>query len=151
MSVQWSPGGGWFAHYGEKGRTHRGDRCTPTSWISNGVTVTCRPVAVIDPEDADIVEHLLGLVYESDHALTCGSGSCNRDTLAAALREFANPTPAIEEPQGLGAVVEDAEGARWIRADASRMPWVSRFGGNLNQQRWSGLNPVRVLSEGVTP
>ena len=76
---------------------------------------------------------------------------CIADQIEAQTR------PAIEEPKGLGAVVEDREGFRWIRSqDASKdtssvRPWLREDDRVLAQKwsTWDDLNVVRVLSEGV--
>ncbi len=107
-----------------------------------------RRLAVIDPEDREQVERLLeSLRGMSFAAHACGSHTC----LSAALRELANPTPPKpEEPTGLGAVVEDAEGNTWVRIGDVDMvaPWTRRLS---FPQEWQHLDAVRVLSEGVTP
>jgi hypothetical protein len=69
-----------------------------------------RPVVVIDPEDREQVERLCsGLLDIHWYG--------NADAMQVALRKFANPTPPKpDEPTGLGAVVEDADGIRWVLA-----------------------------------
>ena len=58
------------------------------------------------------------------------------------------PKPA--EPTGLGAVVEDARGRKWVRADIDREPWFSdeRTGEDC-WRAYADIDAVRVLSEGV--
>lgn len=108
-----------------------------------------RPLAVIDYEDREQVERLLeSLCGMSFAAHACGAFTC----LQAALREFANPTPKVEEPLGLGAVVEDDKGLLWIRQGDDRLgsPWYRRNSPGAAQQRcWAEIKAVRVLSEGV--
>lgn len=68
------------------------------------------------------------------------------------------PTPPKpDEPTGLGAVVEDAMGRRWVRVlhgpahpglIPSEGPWkIERF---TVRELWDGIDVARVLSEGVT-
>ena len=63
------------------------------------------------------------------------------------------PKPKPEEPKGLGAVVKDRNGVRWVRVDPNTDDdvdgaWESEFAPvNL---RWSRIDVVEVLSEGVT-
>lgn len=113
-----------------------------------------RPLVVIDPEDREQVERLARLW--ASHA---GEFDTTPGRMAAALREFANPTPPIEEPTGLGAVVEDAEGRKFVRVADPVDGWMvgkqwQRIGGEISAVRnfgWSDLrNVVRVLSEGVS-
>jgi hypothetical protein len=69
--------------------------------------------------------------------------------MQAALRSLIAP-PKPPEPQGLGAVVEDAEGRRWVRVNAL-IPWPYEKGDT--RVSWTAVAPapVRVLSEGVKP
>jgi hypothetical protein len=123
---------------------HSGSRCTPSTWMADGRFVTCRALMVIDPEDAEQVERLNDALSTS-----CPYGAPHEVVgLRAALREYANPTPRIEEPQGLGAVVEDAAGERWVRHPGMfDRPW---FRPDEPSASWRDLPVVRVLSEGVT-
>ena len=63
------------------------------------------------------------------------------------------PKPKPEEPKGLGAVVKDRSGVRWVHIDPDTDDdvdgaWESEFAPvNL---RWSRIDVVEVLSEGVT-
>jgi hypothetical protein len=106
-----------------------------------------RPLAVLDPEDREQVERLCDLLY-GGHRGDVGI------RVATALRKFANPTPPRpEEPSGLGAVVEDAEGARWVRAGLTRRKaddWRCIEGEHVGYwSEWHNVSAVRVLSEGV--
>jgi hypothetical protein len=115
---------------------------------------TTRPLVVIDPEDRKQVERLYALMWRDERGEvppTADDPIYAEDVqdLTAALREFATPTPPKpDEPQGLGAVVEDAEGERWVRSHPDINPWT--------RPHLSGAYPfakiaaVRVLSEGVT-
>src|SRR5690348_2045025 len=77
---------------------------------------SARPLAVIDPGDREAVRRVLKLFGQQFTAWTPELDS-NVTKLQAALREFANPTPPKpEEPTGLGAVVEDRDGIRWVRS-----------------------------------
>lgn len=66
---------------------------------------------------------------------------------------FAPPKPP--EPTGLGAVVEDADGNTYTRADKGTLPWFTTHkggnGGRCDWTRWDDIPAVRVLSEGVQP
>lgn len=107
----------------------------------------CRPVAVVDPEDVTAVGNLVNFFAFQDQA---GMRSGPIPRMQAALREFAAPTPPRPvEPQGFGAVIEDAEGLRWVRANRIRkFPWETR--GKDGGYTWAGVDAVRVLSEGVS-
>lgn len=119
-------GGGWDPLHEEDGPTYR-------------------PLVVIDPEsDADVARLENAL---EDQGCRVGTG------VRAALREFANPTPPKpDEPQGLGAVVEDDGGGLWIRTAEPRFPWrIDYEGGNGAESTvWEHVAAVRVLPEGVS-
>jgi hypothetical protein len=120
--------------------------------VSGKPDPTDRPLVVIDPEDAEQVNRLADAFCFARWSHIDGSEECDpltRSSMRAALREFANPTPPKpDEPSGLGAVVEDADGHQWARAMDDAAPWCRRDGG----ARWAGwkyVDAVRVLSEGV--
>jgi len=135
-------------------------------WIGQEEVADVRPLVVIDPEDREQVERL-AINYAAvasdrlgDEYLAWENRSAEaRDRIAAdltaALREFANPTPRKpEEPTGLGAVVEDADGDLWVRVDDPAASWIKsvRDGGvRTHRCNWVALAPVSILSEGVTP
>lgn len=59
-------------------------------------------------------------------------------------------TPKPKEPTGLGAVVEDAEGRRFVLHnlyDGDAKPWCDEDGVGHD---WAQINAVKVLSGGVT-
>lgn len=101
-----------------------------------------RRLVVIDPDNAHEVGALADLFFQGKNY--------SLDAQMAALREFANPVVKPEEPTGLGAVVEDAEGRRWTRAIVTPddvEPWYREdilWGG------WSEIAVTRILSPGVT-
>jgi hypothetical protein len=115
-----------------------------------------RPLVVIDPEDREQVERLYGLMWSVGTVshergrLTEAEQREDADDLQAALREFANPKPA--EPTGLGAVVEDEAGLRWVHY-LGRVGWKwCGSGPNHDGVRdYADIDAVRVLSEGVQP
>lgn len=104
-----------------------------------------RPLVVIDPEDREQVERLrLGLFGTSSHAHGI-------EQMQQILREFANPTPRIEEPTGVGAVVLDDGGEQWVnltRSNAHVRPWV-RLDDPYEWRDFEDISAVRVLSPGV--
>lgn len=124
----------------------------------DGLIEDARPLVVIDPGEADDTDRidvdrlddlLWALEYDHDQSYM------ERYTIVvAALREFVNPTPPKpDEPTGLGAVVEDARGALWVRWSTGHREgrnWKhhTRSGEYLS---WGYIDVVRVLSEGVTP
>jgi len=107
-----------------------------------------RPLVVIDPEDREQVERLTSLYYHDD--LDQPASFVRSNQMQAALREFANPTPPRpEEPTGLGAVVEDAEGQQWVRI--GRKTGNSWYRPHGTYAVYAEIPAVRILSEGVTP
>lgn len=119
------------------------------------LTVGGRRLVVIDPEDREQVARLAKMIADSAEPGECPTVG----DLINALREYANPTPPpLEEPLGIGAVVEDSTGRLWTRisgADDSPCehagthaspPWRHR---GMSAKWWDGISAVRVLSEGV--
>ena len=92
-----------------------------------------RPLVVLDPEG------------EGFHVAEMAADLRKRGQawLADQIEAQTKP-PKPAEPTGLGAVVEDASGKRFVRYDGD-WPWLD---GTANLQ-WQHINAVRVLSEGV--
>lgn len=115
-----------------------------------------RPLVVIDPESEEDVDRLAaGYVrtfstVDPPHPETIRI--CARQ-MRAALREFADPKPPRpEEPTGLGAVVEDSHGDKWVwMANGSSGPHWTRVGVPVTRAKYDAIDAVRVLSEGVQP
>ena len=98
-----------------------------------------RPVVVIDAEDGEAVERHWRMAGQS------------LPSFRAALREYANPTPPKpDEPQGLGAVVEDEQGLRWslLPPTVNGKRWACWDEPKLDRD-YADIAAVRVLSEGV--
>lgn len=117
-----------------------------------------RPLVVIDPENREQVERLAEAIPDcgdpTNHCdpQQCLSLSCWIDRVQTALREFAEPTPPKpDEPTGLGAVVEDADGVRWLRGhgDPGFYVWTSP-GRDALPRTFARIDAVTILSEGVT-
>lgn len=101
-----------------------------------------RPLVVIDPDSAEDINRLR-LLYNA----ATGDHTIGLQPLRKAVREFADPTPRIEEPTGLGAVVEDSSGGRFVLSDPqARHPWSGPYGVPF---AWPDIAPVRILSEGI--
>lgn len=118
-------------------------------WDMRDGNPSYRPLVVLDPEDRAAARRLVGLLVTETRLAMPGTSSEWDDGVQAALREFANPKPP--EPQGLGAVVEDAEGQRYVRHPAEGTgckPWCNSIGVGRS---WAQVDAVRVLSEGVQP
>lgn len=109
---------------------------------SRAADVDVRPLVVIDPEDREQVTRLAFAIAER-----CG----NTDGVQAALRSLIEPSRP-EEPTGLGAVVESADGELFVRhgiADEDEETgWCDSQGVGRS---WARVNAVKVLSEGVQP
>lgn len=115
------------------------------AYAFNSDVSAIRPLVVIDPESEDDVRRLCEAYRSVDHGVGI-------TPMQAALREFANPKPQIEEPGKYGAVIA-GDGREWIRyttSERSGRDWV-RAGtdGGTAYARWDDLEVVRVVSEGV--
>lgn len=63
--------------------------------------------------------------------------------------EYAVAPPKPEEPQGLGAVVEDEDGEKWMRFTNNSGGWPWIHAGPMDSRKYADIAAVRVLSEGV--
>lgn len=130
---------------------------------THGTVSVVRPLAVIDPEDAHDIEAIctpdLRSGIEGILRVSIDDAQWERisEKMQAALREFADPTPKVEEPLGLGAVIETNDGRRFVRVAGrdSRFPWVDAGKPADNAYNWvshgglDGATPLRVVNEGV--
>lgn len=126
------------------------------SALNGGNATVIRPLVVIDPEVTKGGALLPG--WLRNHAAEiAGKSAGGRASVSDDLRYIADQIdrqaypsdPKPEEPTGLGAVVEDADGRRWVRAPRdSRCDWHAQ---ELGPTKWAVIAVVRVLSEGVTP
>lgn len=105
-----------------------------------------RPLVVIDPEDRDQVERLLSRYLNEYDGMDSPARKDEVDCFQIALRSLvADPKP--EEPQGLGAVIEESSGERLVRtSDENDRAWTDENG---DSWPWRKLAVVRVLSEGL--
>lgn len=108
-----------------------------------------RPLVVIDPEDRDQVERLASAFV--DEQSERGHRGVWWTDLQVALRSLLEQ-PNPDEPTGLGAIVEDVTGEKWIRGTAriADFDWINAD--DFTRSRaYRNIAAVRVLSEGVTP
>lgn len=115
-----------------------------------------RRLVVLDPESDDDVQRLMSLYVTraAEHGALIPAlvtqANKREAAMRAALRELANPTPPKpDEPTGLGAVVEDGDGGKWVRTPSGA--WHGP--GKNFAAKWDYLPDgaiVRVLSEGVS-
>jgi hypothetical protein len=110
---------------------------------------SARPLVVIDPEDRLQVARLVDAIEAEARRGTAGTLTRHQE----ALRSLITP-PRPPEPQGLGAVVEDAKGRKWLRMgnDNLRRRWAreGNIGGDMAAWcQYDRIPAVRVLSDGV--
>lgn len=126
-----------------------GDGDDDECWFVPSQVTDHRPLVAIDPEDREAVERLL-VTYGRQFTDWTPETDTNVTRLQAALREYANPKPPRpDEPQGLGAVVEDEDGRKWVRADTDDIQWHRSASGDNDWREWRNIAAVRVLSPGV--
>lgn len=110
-----------------------------------------RLLVVVDPEDSRFFA--VEAAQRACSALNVMPGRVITPAIEAVqdvLREFARPTPRIEEPTGLGAVVEDESGQIWISVDVDGGRWHHKIGHTQAEVReWRDFTAVRILSPGV--
>ena len=107
-----------------------------------------KPVTVLDLDDPHLlVADLRDAADEFEHRFIAPEAAARLSLLADQIEAQTRP-PKPEEPRCLGAVVEDAEGRRWVRHSITpgSFPWIAEGRGG---EGWSNIAAVRVLSEGV--
>ena len=117
----------------------------------DGVVIPVRPLVVIDPEDREQVEALILAWAKEEPGARIDDLAVGVTRAQAALRSLiADPKPA--EPMGLGAVVEDAEGRRWVRLEGDDPAWTAYdpSDDSHSSTHYSYIAAVKVLSEGMT-
>lgn len=128
-------------------------------WDELGYTANqARRIVVIDPEDREQVERLMA-VYTGEAVKRgaisfAGYADKRADSMRAALREFASPTPPRpDEPTGLYAVVIDDEGNAWHRNHDcdSKKPWRKATGFWFTWDDISVSSDDQIKFRGVTP
>ena len=104
----------------------------------------CRPVVVLDPEDAETVEKTVK-AYNGTGLV----GTSNVVAMQRALRSLIQP-PRPTEPTGLAALIRDGNGTYWIRIQTDySSPWMRRGAKNFPLHKYADLaDPVEVLGEG---
>lgn len=108
------------------------------------------------PDAATSVEWLRNAARDLGRMDDYQSSRVNFITWLADKIEAQIPKPKPAEPTGLGAVVVDVEGARWIahEPDPGRHGnphrWVSAGYGGRVRLPYAAIDAVRVLSEGVS-
>ena len=112
----------------------------------HGGVESVRPLVVIDPEDREAVERFDGLLSRFIEGKEVPDYEGTVGATQAALREFADPKPPRpDEPQGLGAVVEDADGDLFVRCvqGPSDAYWHCATN-ELKDERWPDIAAVTV-------
>jgi hypothetical protein len=118
--------------------------CQHRASLTDGEVRDARPLVVIDPEDREQVERLV------DALLTANAfGSPFDDVRADRVQQALRSLIAPPRPEGLGAVVEDAEGEKWVwLAQGAEGAHWHRVGFPEKRANWHQIAAVSVLSEG---
>ncbi len=112
------------------------------------------PLQVIDPDDQEQMERFARLHDEAWQRVRDRNpervGTPTWEIAAEQFRLFKDPNYRArpDEPDGVGAVVEDADGALWVRLNETH--WYSTTSPN-NNQTWGEIDARKVLAWGVTP
>lgn len=111
-----------------------------------------RGLVVIDPDDEQKIKRFTALHNEAwdrvkrQHPDRVGTPTW--EIHAEQFRMLLDPGAfRLAEPEGFGALVEDADGNFWTRLNDTH--WHSESSPN-NRQTWGEIDPVQVLFEGVT-
>ncbi len=121
--------------------------------FSDAEVTDVRPLVVLDPdnrEDAVSLARVLDAEFARRGWANDGTPAPDViDAVHAALRTAARP-PEPPEPTGLGAVVKDRSGDRWVWLSAGQPgPFWWRVGTPSKQAFWREIDAIEVLSEGV--
>lgn len=157
MTRQWKPGD--VAHYDGLRVFLVANRTHGLMWVDQEGDERPIPVdaidgrlVVIDPEGSrGIAVEIAQRVGSALHVMPGSDISAGIKAVQTVLREFANPAPPKpDEPKGLGAVVEDEHGEKWVfmGQGAEGSIW-HRVGHPPRWGQWRDVAAVRVLSEGV--
>lgn len=109
--------------------------------VDDEVTLA-RRIIVIDPGDREQVGRLAQAIWDAPGNIL----EALDEAVQAALRSLVEPE--VEEPTGLGAVVEDAEGADWHRTREGR--WIAADGLRTRAGGWAQISrPLTLVSKGT--
>jgi hypothetical protein len=117
-------------------------------------TLLYGPPLIIDPDDQEQMERFARLHDEAWQRVRDRNpsrvGTPTWEIVAEQFRLFKDPNyrAQLDEPEGIGAVVEDANGDLWVRLNETH--WYSTASPN-NNQTWGELDARKLLSEGVFP
>lgn len=154
MSQEWKPGdvasvvreGLSLALRTKRGWTYADGSTSPVR--ADGYNF--RPLLVLDP-DCDDDAHRLIRAFWAHTNDDCDDDQAMRDALRSLVAPPKPPKP--DEPTGLGAVVEDANGQRYTRVGEDGIaPWYAEAPRHAARpyRYYSDLAIVRILSEGVS-
>lgn len=114
-----------------------------------------RPLIVLDlPADrANLIGALMDCAVNPNLQVGVGTDLDELADMLVTQIEAQTKPPKPVEPNGLGAVVEDATGRTWVRylRPGTSAPWVwAEAPKNVERLSvWSAIDAVKVLSEGV--
>ena len=127
----------------------------PNGYLTDDSVTDVRPLVVLDLNETQlrvVVRRLLSAAAEDDAADSHpgrGLTTSNAYRKAATQIETQMGPPKPQEPQGLGAVVEDVAGDYWVRTGERFRKCTGPGRGSFRP--YYEIDAVRVLSEGVTP
>ena len=117
------------------------------------------PLQAIDPDSQEQMERFADLHAEAWQRIRDRNpdrvGTPTWEIVAEQFRLFKDPNYRAkpDEPKGLGAVIEDANGSRWLRFEVTGpCPWMYVETGERGDadRRYEDINAVRVLNWGHT-
>lgn len=129
------------------GPDEAGDFCylhDPLSGYATSGVTQVRPLVVLDPESEDDCRRLMEAALAHRSAATP-----TLETIRDILSALVDPKPA--EPTGLGALVRDRNGNKWLRMPLDRNPWCCwEIAAHHDRAdcEWAAIDVAEVLSEG---
>lgn len=125
------------------------ERVASSVWVDEDLVTDVRPLVVLDLEPG-----IVATLNDAERLMVPGQPNAIRLARLREQIEAQTRPPRIPEPLGLGAVVEDDEGRRWVRypRHGGGTPWLwSDASENVKHlSAWSAINAVKVLSGGVS-
>lgn len=106
------------------------------------VPVSRRDLAVIDPQDYDLMDELAEL-YQAQVAFGCSAANA----FAIAIAEVVRRASPLDEPAEFGAIVQDDDGLDWHRTRDGR--WIAGNGLGTKAGSWAHISKPTLISEGV--
>lgn len=127
-------------------------------WYFPSQVSNVRPLVAFDPDELPVAGNLAPTWLRNLAAALARDNTTITTSLEGVLHYLADridetrPPPKIDEPSGLGAVIEDADGQIWVRVHGDGGPAKWRRADYRDQREpfavWSAIDAAKELSPG---